>query len=463
MEFFATDSVLSVRECLTVVLLTVLLTLASTTAFPRNAPTRQMFMLLTVLVTVLLPLLLTAGDVSWSLAMRNPPELILDVPVPIGLLYVWLCVAAVLVGRQLVAHVLVSRRVGRLPIIAERRIANLMRELKRRLGVHRDVLVREGLGPCSTTVGPATVVIPSGFRDWSDNTLRATLSHELVHIRRKDDRWMLCVRLVVDVYWWMPWLRWFYGRYLDAMEESCDDQASQLFAHDVGYLDGVIEVARRSTARSLPGLPSLGQHHLVTRIGRFGSVRDLELDTPRLYWLMLVLIFVVVLITSVHPVQLALRSEVATPLRVVDLPETLESDRVTYSEVSSVLSNGPRGGDVAAQLKHVRYEPKPIYPGTALRKRLQGDVVIEYNVTADGGVVRVSVVASHPPGVFDAAAVQALRNTRYTPVHQIRPGNVPGLSELPVQQVRIRKHFRFRLRTDGYRPRRSLLADEEST
>ncbi len=454
MDFFATDSVLSIRECLTVVLLTALLTLASATAFPRNAPTRQVFMLLAVLVTVLLPLLLSAGDVSWSLAMHNPPELILDVPLPSGLLVVWLSVAALLVARQLVRHGLVSRRVGALPIIAERRVANLMRQLKQRLGVHRDVLVREGRGPCSTTVGAATVVLPIGFRDWSDNTLRAILSHELVHIRRRDDRWMLCVRLVVDVYWWMPWLRWFYGRYLDAMEESCDDQASQLFAHEVGYLDGVIEVARRSMARSLPGLPGLGQHHLVTRIGRFGAVRDLQLDTPRLYWLMLVLIFVVVLITSVHPVQLALRSAPTAPMQVVDLPEVLESNLAIYPEVSSSLSDGPRGGAVVAQLKQVRYEPKPIYPGTALRKRIQGDVVIEYSVTADGGVARTLVVASHPPGMFDGAAVQALRNTRYTPVHKVRPGNVPGLSEASLEQVRIRKHFRFRLRNDGYRPRR---------
>ncbi|MCZ6656729.1 MAG: M56 family metallopeptidase [Gammaproteobacteria bacterium] len=446
MEFLTNDSMLSVREGVTVMLLTGLLTLASTTAFPRNAATRQIFMLLAVMVTVLLPLLLRLGDVGWALAMRNPPVLILDVPLPRGLLVVWLSIAALLTGRQLIRHVLVSRRVAALPIIAERRIATLMRQLKERLGVDRDVVVRKGLAPCSTTVGPATIVIPSGYRDWSENTLRAVLAHELVHVRRKDDRWMLCVRLVVDVYWWMPWLRWFYARYLDAMEESCDDRASQLFTHEVGYLDGVIEVARRSLARPLPGLPSLDQHHLVTRIGRFGAVRDLQLDTPKLYWLMLVLIFVVVLITSVHPVQLGLRSTAATPVQVADLPGALDTDLAVYGEVSSSIANPPTRGGIAAQLRTVGYEPTPIYPGKALRKGIQGDVLIEYSVTADGGVVRPHVVTSHPPGVFDDAAVQAMHSTRYPPIYKIRPGQVPGLYEPPAEQVRIRKHFRFRLR-----------------
>lgn len=55
----------------------------------------------------------------------------------------------------------------------------------------------------------------------------------------------------------------------------------------------------------------------------------------------------------------------------------------------------------------------PIYPPQAKAQGLQGDVVVRYNVTAQGMVVDAEVVSSEPSGVFDAAALDAVNSWRF--------------------------------------------------
>ena len=55
----------------------------------------------------------------------------------------------------------------------------------------------------------------------------------------------------------------------------------------------------------------------------------------------------------------------------------------------------------------------PIYPAQAKAQGLQGDVVVRYNVTAQGMVVDAEVISSEPPGVFDAAALDAVNSWRF--------------------------------------------------
>ena len=55
----------------------------------------------------------------------------------------------------------------------------------------------------------------------------------------------------------------------------------------------------------------------------------------------------------------------------------------------------------------------PIYPAAARADGVEGSVTIRYDVTADGVVTNARVVASVPPGVFDEAALAAVRSWRF--------------------------------------------------
>jgi protein TonB len=52
----------------------------------------------------------------------------------------------------------------------------------------------------------------------------------------------------------------------------------------------------------------------------------------------------------------------------------------------------------------------------ALSHQIEGEVQIAYTVTPTGTVTDIRVLDSSPPGVFDAAATNAVSHLRYKPV-----------------------------------------------
>lgn len=59
--------------------------------------------------------------------------------------------------------------------------------------------------------------------------------------------------------------------------------------------------------------------------------------------------------------------------------------------------------------------PDPIYPPAAFRDRVTGWVEVEFTVNERGATAAVTVVDSHPQGVFDAAAIAAVSDWKYRP------------------------------------------------
>ncbi len=58
------------------------------------------------------------------------------------------------------------------------------------------------------------------------------------------------------------------------------------------------------------------------------------------------------------------------------------------------------------------------YPDDALRRNIEGWVDVSYEVTVDGKVNAVKVLAASPAGVFEKAAARAVSHTRYKPMMQ---------------------------------------------
>ncbi|MBI3180336.1 MAG: energy transducer TonB [Deltaproteobacteria bacterium] len=58
---------------------------------------------------------------------------------------------------------------------------------------------------------------------------------------------------------------------------------------------------------------------------------------------------------------------------------------------------------------------EPIYPPHAARNLLEGWVVVQFTITPSGAVSDPEVISADPPGVFDGAALQAVRKWRYKP------------------------------------------------
>ncbi|MGY6217276.1 energy transducer TonB [Methylolobus aquaticus] len=77
----------------------------------------------------------------------------------------------------------------------------------------------------------------------------------------------------------------------------------------------------------------------------------------------------------------------------------------------------------------------PRYPPRAERQGLEGSVTLELTINAAGVVSQAAVVAAQPPGVFDEAALEAIRQWRFKPAYR---------SGRAVEQ-RARQRISFRL------------------
>lgn len=77
----------------------------------------------------------------------------------------------------------------------------------------------------------------------------------------------------------------------------------------------------------------------------------------------------------------------------------------------------------------------PIYPATAKQAGVEGLVIVRYDVTKEGNVINAVVAQSEPAGVFDEAALAAVRSWHFNP--RIVEGE-PQLVEGIVSPVRFR-------------------------
>lgn len=82
---------------------------------------------------------------------------------------------------------------------------------------------------------------------------------------------------------------------------------------------------------------------------------------------------------------------------------------------SAAAASGLTPAQLAANLKRLKYVP-PEFPSKALTQRVSGSVTIEYIVDTNGDPRDVRVVEASPPGVFDHAAMQAVKHWHYEPV-----------------------------------------------
>lgn len=94
----------------------------------------------------------------------------------------------------------------------------------------------------------------------------------------------------------------------------------------------------------------------------------------------------------------------------VDIPDVAP----TTPDVNMV--GGPSLGAAPADTEAIpMVRVQPMYPPTAAQQRIEGWVQLEFTITKSGSVSSPRVLKAHPPGIFDRAALQAIRKWKYKP------------------------------------------------
>ncbi len=393
-----------VRWAVQLTLSVLLLSALAMGAFRDNPLTRRGFLLFSGALFVALPFLLavTSGW-YWEVPYEGDAlSLSGTVTVPWALAVAWVAVALVRNVMTLHSVWLTRQAIHNLPTVKDPRVSELAETLAGRLDFGRRVQFHLGPINGSSSLAGSRLVMSGEVVRGDRSTAAAVIAHELTHLKRRDDLALVALTLVLDWYWFVPWRRALREHFVSAMEQSCDDLAADLFDRPTDYLDEVFKVAR-STADPYVLATALGGGDLVARFRRFGAARPRDFDVGRMYWGVVPAFALVWLVTSVELVT-PRANALAWPTADARFEAPLPFTGVTYPFVRETVIAGER---------RIQEGVEPIYPGIALRRGIEGAVVVEYRVAVDGRVVRPRIVAAQPAGVFEAATLRALSRRVY--------------------------------------------------
>jgi len=403
-----------------IVAASLLFTALSGAIYRRDPSRRKVFLAALGLALLAAPWWTVAGLGTLPVGLPAAQRWSLAVPVPWPLLAVWWLVGGALVGRSLFRVWRGRCALGRLPRLTHAHLGERCAAIARALGAPADIRLRSGREPGASSLGSAVLVLPSGAQGWPAATLDAVLCHEIAHLKRRDDRLALVIRLVADWYWWMPWLRRLQARYVDAMEESCDDLASRVAGGREAYVGGLVDAARRLSDDPRDGnaawVALLGRSHLAHRVTRLIERPRPSLDHGDGRWTLLWASLACVALLTMRPAA---------------IPGTLPDDAslLSLARLGSGRTTGPPDYPVARVVvhNHLRHgasrhwqplratarDPLPVYPARALEQGLSGTVTVEVAARAsrDGGLNSVStpeISSSEPTGVLAAAVARVL-------------------------------------------------------
>lgn len=95
-------------------------------------------------------------------------------------------------------------------------------------------------------------------------------------------------------------------------------------------------------------------------------------------------------------------------------------------DLAGLNLNAPVDGDTLAIVRVL-----PRYPSRALSRGIEGWVLMEFAINELGLAVNAVVIESEPPGIFDRAALSAVKRWKYRPmIEDGRPRMRPGVRQL---------------------------------
>jgi TonB family protein len=231
--------------------------------------------------------------------------------------------------------------------------------------------------------------LTTGMRDVH---IEGILAHEIAHVKRRDNLLGVVQMLVSAACWFHPMVWWIGARMIDERERACDEQVLALGQSPSSYAAGILETCEMCITSTLVNVPGVTGGDLKKRICRImRNEQGLPLGTAR----KAVLVAAVVALLLVPALDRAGAAPARQPAQDDDPSEVHQP-----------------GGDV--QTPRLLKEVKPHYSERAKKARIEGEVLMECVVGADGKPRDFTIVRSLDPEL-DQAALDAARLWEFEP------------------------------------------------
>jgi bla regulator protein BlaR1 len=125
------------------------------------------------------------------------------------------------------------------------RVRDAARRAKR-LAIHGEVEVLSSadmLEPGVFGILRPVLLLPEGITEiLTREQMQAIVSHEMCHVRRRDNLATAIHMVVETVFWFHPLVWWLGGRLVEERERACDEEVLRLGSDPVAYAEGILRV-----------------------------------------------------------------------------------------------------------------------------------------------------------------------------------------------------------------------------
>jgi bla regulator protein BlaR1 len=220
--------------------------------------------------------------VRWSRPFATPASSVFeqnpaaDSPSRLAATTPYIVVAAWLVGFGVVALYRQSRRLRLRKVVGEARLLRRGREVEAldRVQFRHRWWTQLSLASSNSTISPGVhgifdpvLLLPAGIADrLTDAQLEAIVTHELAHLRRRDNVTAALQVAVETIFWFHPLVWWIGARLVDERERACDEHVLQLNNDPQEYAGAILKVCEFYLVSPLSSVPGIMGSNLSKRI-----------------------------------------------------------------------------------------------------------------------------------------------------------------------------------------------------
>jgi TonB family protein len=211
------------------------------------------------------------------------------------------------------------------------------------------------------------VLLPARFPEFDAHMQEAILCHEILHVRRRDWLFTVVEELVRALFWFHPAIWWLLGEIGLAREQAVDRQVVEMTKSREGYVDALLAIAGARPRLDLAPAPLfLRKRHLKQRV--VSVLKEVRMSRTRLI--------------SALAAGLAILG--AACWFVTGAFPLAAAPQVVYDALGVTVDLGGAG---------VMHRTGVSYPEAARKRGVQGTVVVEVKLDANGSVRDAHVVS----------------------------------------------------------------------
>lgn len=231
------------------------------------------------------------------------------------------------------------------------------------------------------------ILLPESFAEAHPGTQSAVLTHELVHVERRDWLWTVAEEIIRSLLWFHPAVRWLISRIQLAREQVVDREVVNRTGDREAYLRALVEITKARAAPAFPAVPAfLRKWHLKARVQTL--LEEVSMTKSRMV------------------VSLAATAVLLAAVGVLAVSYFPLHTELQAAELENV------GNGVSAPRLLNKVEPD--YSEEAREAKVQGTAVLEIEVWPDGKAHNIRVVRGLGSGL-DEEAVKAVEQWEFEP------------------------------------------------